>query len=116
MHQTNKRLILIGTVLEHQWGNETLKVCIKRDKGQISMLKKEQGNDLSVSPLSVESSNKGLREHSFFRRGGGAGGIPMSMNLKSPSPPFIFLLKNATLPQEAVKFIVTHVFAVPNLC
>ena len=46
-----------------------------------------------------------LREHSFFRRGGGkAGGIPMSMNVKiSSSPPFIFFVKNVTLPQEAVK-------------
>ena len=38
----------------------------------------------------------------------------MSMNVKFPSPPFIFLLKNVT--REAVKFIVTHVFVVPNLC
>ena len=50
-----------------------------------------------------------------FLEGGWAGGIPMSMNVKSPSPPFIFLLKNVTLPREAVKFIVTHLFGVPNL-
>ena len=56
-------------------------------------------------------------EHSFFRRGGGwAGGIPMSMNVKCPSPPFKFLLKNVTLPREAVKFIETHLFVVSNLC
>ena len=49
-----------------------------------------------------------------FLEGGWAGGIPMSMNVKSPSPPFIFLLKNVTLPQEAVKFIVTHPFLLTN--
>ena len=39
----------------------------------------------------------------------------MSMNVKSPSPPFIFLFKNVTLPREAVKFIETHLFVVSNL-
>ena len=39
----------------------------------------------------------------------------MSMNVKSPSPPFIFFVKNATLPQEAVKFIVTHPFLLTNM-
>ena len=39
----------------------------------------------------------------------------MSMNIKSPSPPFIFLLKNVTLPWEAEKFIETHLFVVSNL-
>ena len=42
----------------------------------------------------------------------------MSMNVKSPGLPFIFGVKkiNVTLPQEAVKFIVTHLFVVSNLC
>ena len=40
----------------------------------------------------------------------------MSMNVKSPSPRFIFLLKNVTFPREAVKFIETHLFVVSNLC
>ena len=39
----------------------------------------------------------------------------MSMNVKSPSPPFIFLLKNVTLPWKAVKFIETHLFVVSYL-
>ena len=42
----------------------------------------------------------------------------MSVNVKSPSLslPLYFVLKNVTLPQEAVKFIVTHLFVVSNLC
>jgi len=32
------------------------------------------------------------------------------MNVKSPGPPFIPFVKNVTLPWEAVKFIVTHLF------
>jgi len=35
-----------------------------------------------------------FREHSFFRKGGWARGIPMSMNVESPSPPFIFFVGN----------------------
>ena len=56
----------------------------------------------------------------FFEGGGGGGwvgqGIPMSMNVKSPSPPFIFFVKKCDPPREAVKFIVTHLFVVSNLC
>jgi len=37
------------------------------------------------------------------------------MNVKSPSPPFIFFVKNVTLPQEAVKFIVTHPLLLTNM-
>ena len=40
----------------------------------------------------------------------------MSMNVKSPGPPFIFGVKKGDLPREAVKFIVTHLFVVSNLC
>ena len=40
----------------------------------------------------------------------------MSMNVKSLGPPFIFGVKNVTLPQKAVKFIVTHLFVVSNFC
>ena len=39
----------------------------------------------------------------------------MSMNVKSPGPPFMFGVKKYD-PREAVKFIVTHLFVVPNLC
>ena len=53
----------------------------------------------------------------FLEGGGGwAGGIPTSMHVKSPSPPFIFLLKSVTLSWEAVKFIETHLSVVSNLC
>ena len=40
----------------------------------------------------------------------------MSMNVKSPGPPFIFGVKKCDPPQEAVKFIVTHLFVVSNFC
>ena len=36
----------------------------------------------------------------------------MSMNVKSPGPPFIFGVKKCDPLQEAVKFIVTHLFVV----
>ena len=39
----------------------------------------------------------------------------MSMNVKSPSPPFIFFVKKCDPPQEAVKFIVTHPFLLTNM-
>jgi len=32
----------------------------------------------------------------------------MSMNVNSPSPPFIFRVKNVTLTREVVKFVVTQ--------
>jgi len=51
-----------------------------------------------------------------FLEGGWARGIPMSMNVKSPGPPFIFVVKKCDPPQEAVKFIVTHLFVVSNFC
>ena len=56
--------------------------------------------------------------HFLEGRGGGggwAGGIPMSMNVKSPSPPFIFFVKKCDPPREAVKFIVTHPFLLTNM-
>ena len=40
----------------------------------------------------------------------------MSLKVKSPGPPLYLVLKNVTLPWEAVKFIVTHLFVVSNLC
>ena len=39
----------------------------------------------------------------------------MSMNVKSPSPPFIFFVKKCDPPREAVKFIVTHPFLLTNM-
>ena len=39
----------------------------------------------------------------------------MSMNVKSPSPPFIFFVKKCDPPREAVKFIVTHSFLLTNM-
>ena len=48
--------------------------------------------------------------------GGWPRGIPISTNVKSPILTFILLLKNVTLLREAVKFIVTHLFFVLNLC
>ena len=33
-----------------------------------------------------------------FLEGGWAGGIPMSMNVKTPSPPFIFFVKKCDPP------------------
>ena len=44
-----------------------------------------------------------LREHSFFRRGRVARGITMSMNVKSPSPPFIFFVKKCNHPPGSSK-------------
>ena len=52
-----------------------------------------------------------VRERSFFRRRvGPEESLIMSMNVKSPRPPFLlyFLLKNVTHPQEAVK--LDHVY------
>ena len=40
----------------------------------------------------------------------------MSMNVKSPGPPFIFGVKKCDPPWEAVKFIVTHLFVESNSC
>ena len=40
----------------------------------------------------------------------------MSMNVKSPGPLFVFFVKKCDPPHEAVKFIVTHLFVVSNLC
>ena len=40
----------------------------------------------------------------------------MSMNVKSPGPPFIFGVKKCDPPREAVKFIVTHLFVESCLC
>ena len=51
----------------------------------------------------------------IFQKGGWARGIPMSMNVKSPSPPFIFFVKKCDPPREAVKFIVTHPFLLTNM-
>ena len=44
-------------------------------------------------------------EHSFFRRGAGgwAEGIPMSMNVKSPSPTVIFFVKKCDPPPGSSK-------------
>ena len=39
----------------------------------------------------------------------------MNMNVKSPSPPFIFFVKKCDPPREAVKFIVTHPFLLTNM-
>ena len=39
----------------------------------------------------------------------------MSMNVKSPSPPFTFFVKNVTNPWEAVKFIVTYPFLLTKM-
>ena len=50
---------------------------------------------LTTAPLlKFFNPTQEVREHSFLRKGGWAGGIPMSMNVKSPSPPFIFFVKN----------------------
>ena len=40
----------------------------------------------------------------------------MSMNVKSPVLPLYLALKNVTLPHEAVKFIVIHLFVESDLC
>ena len=47
----------------------------------------------------------GLKEHSFFRsgQGGWAGGIPMSINVKSLGPPFIFFVKKCDPPPQSGK-------------
>ena len=39
----------------------------------------------------------------FLEEGGWAGGIPMSMNAKSPSPPFIFFVKKCDPPPGSSK-------------
>lgn len=56
------------------------------------------------------------KESSFFRRGVGPEESPMSMNVKSPGPPFLFGVKKCDPPQEAVKCIVTRFFVVSNFC
>ena len=38
-----------------------------------------------------------------FLEGGWAGRIPMSMNVKSPGPPFIFFVKKCDPPQRSSK-------------
>ena len=52
-----------------------------------------------------------LREHSFFRRGGWAGGIPMSMDVKSRGPPFIFGVKKCDPPSGSSK-----IYSDPLVC
>ena len=65
--------------------------------------------------LSTKSrkGDKSIREHSFFRRGRGgvAGGIPMSMNVKSTSPPFVFFLKRCDPP-----LVSSKIYSNPSLC
>ena len=44
-----------------------------------------------------------LKSDIHFLEGGWAGGIPMSINAKSPSPPFIFLVKKCHRPPGSSK-------------
>ena len=57
-----------------------------------------------------------VREHSFFRRGGGPEESPWAWMKILPALPLYLLLKDVTLPQEAVKFRLTPLFLVSNLC
>ena len=56
-----------------------------------------------------------LRSIQFFRRGGGPEEALWAWMSNLPALPLYLVLKNVTLPQEAVKFIVTHLFVVSNL-
>ena len=65
----------------------------------------KQTYNLFLEVQHIEAKQLTLREHSFFRRGGWAGGIPMSMNVKSPGPPFIFGVKKCDPPVGSSKIL-----------
>ena len=64
-----------------------------------------------INKINIESRNLLLREHSFFRSGGGPGRIPMSMKVKSLGPPFIFGVKKCDCPTGSSK-----IYSDPPLC
>ena len=76
-----------------------------------------RNNDDKRNTKKKKKKNDNFREHSFFRRrGGGPEESLWALMHNLPALPLYFLLKNVTLHHEAVKFIVTHLFVLSNLC